>query len=241
MSYYFNMNKKIDTVVILAGGKGTRMREETEFIPKPMVKIGDKPLLMHLIDYFASFKNFNFVICTGYKEEIIFDYFAKHTVRNVKILSTGLETNTGGRIAQVKNLINSDFIMTYGDGLSDIKINNLIDFHLSHSKTATISVTKPFSRFGLVNFDSDGVVYEFIEKPKLNSYINMGYMVLNQNIFSYINENEIFEQRPLERLADDSDICAFKHEGFFKPLDTYREYLEFKKMWDTGKAPWKVE
>ena len=235
------MNKKIDTVVILAGGKGTRMREETEFIPKPMVKIGDKPLLMHLIDYFASFKNFNFVICTGYKEEIIFDYFAKHTARNVKILSTGLETNTGGRIAQVKNLINSDFIMTYGDGLSDIKINNLIDFHLSHSKTATISVTKPFSRFGLVNFDSDGVVYEFIEKPKLNSYINMGYMVLNQNIFSYINENEIFEQRPLKRLAEDSDICAFKHEGFFKPLDTYREYLEFKKMWDTGKAPWKVQ
>ena len=235
------MNKKIDTVLILAGGKGTRMREETEFIPKPMVKIGDKPLLMHLIDYFASFKNFNFVICTGYKEEIIFDYFAKHTARNVKILSTGLETNTGGRIAQVKNLINSDFIMTYGDGLSDIKINNLIDFHLSHSKTATISVTKPFSRFGLVNFDSDGVVYEFIEKPKLNSYINMGYMVLNQNIFSYINENEIFEQRPLKRLAEDSDICAFKHEGFFKPLDTYREYLEFKKMWDTGKAPWKVQ
>ena len=235
------MKNTIDTVVLLAGGKGTRMREETEFIPKPMVKIGDKPLIVHIIDYFNSFKKFNFIICTGYKEEIIFDYFSKFNKKNIKILSTGLDTNTGGRIKQVENLINSDFIMTYGDGLSDIDIKKLIEYHISHQKIGTISTTKPKSRFGLVEFDANGLVEKFVEKPLLNSYINMGYMVFKKEIFSYIDGDEVFENRPLLKLAEDKNLHAFQHEGFFRPLDTYREFIEFNNLWKEGSAPWKVK
>lgn len=240
MYYDFIMKKNIDTVVILAGGKGTRMREETEFIPKPMVKIGDKPLIVHLIDYFSSFKTFNFIICSGYKEEIIFDYFSNNIYKNVQIVPTGLETNTGGRISQVKDLVDNDFIMTYGDGLSDINIDELILFHESHEKIATISATKPISRFGLLEFEKDGLVKNFVEKPVLNSYINMGYMVLKKEIFEYINGDEIFENKPLIRLAKNKNIYAYKHNGFFRPLDTYRELIEFNKMWENNQAPWSV-
>ncbi len=234
------MSNQIETVVILAGGKGTRMREETEFIPKPMVKIGNKPILVHLIDYFKSFKNFKFIICTGYKEEVIFNYFANQKIKNIEILPTGIDTNTAGRISQTENLIKSDFIMTYGDGLSDINLNHLLETHSKHLKTATISVTRPISRFGLVEINSDGLVNKFVEKPRLDSYVNMGYMVFNQNIFSYIKNNEVFEDKPLKRLVENKDIYAFKHEGFFRPLDTYRELQEFNELWKKDKAPWKV-
>ncbi len=240
MYYDFIMNNSINTVVLLAGGKGTRMREETEFIPKPMVKIGNKPLIIHIIDYFNSFKKFNFIICTGYKEEIIIDYFSKFGDNSVTILPTGLDTNTGGRIMQVEKLVDSDFIMTYGDGLSNININKLIKYHDSHNKIGTISTTKPKSRFGLVEFDKEGLVKEFVEKPLLNSYINMGYMVFKKEIFSYINGDEIFENEPLIKLAKDKNLHAFQHEGFFRPLDTYREYIEFNNLWENGNAPWKV-
>ena len=234
------MTNQIETVVILAGGKGTRMREETEFIPKPMVKIGNKPILAHLIDYFNSFKNFKFIICTGYKEEVIFNYFANQKIKNIEILSTGINSNTGGRISQTEKLIKSDFIMTYGDGLSDINLNHLLETHNKHSKTATISVTRPISRFGMVKINSDGLVNKFVEKPRLDSYVNMGYMVFNQNIFSYIKNDEVFENEPLKRLVESKDIHAYKHEGFFRPLDTYRELLEFNELWKNNKAPWKV-
>ncbi len=233
------MSAKVNTVAILAGGKGTRMREQTEFIPKPMVEIGELPILVHLINHFNKFGDFKFIICTGYKEEIIFDYFKKNRFDNVKLLETGFETNTGGRIFQLKDLIEDDFIMTYGDGLSDVNINELINFHDVHKKTATITVTKPTSRFGLVNFDEKGKVKKFIEKPMLDSYINMGYMVLKQKVFEYLDDNVVFENEPLINLSKDEEIYAFKHNGFFRPMDTYREYLELKDMWDSGNAPWK--
>tara|TARA_Y100001935_G_C17305220_1_gene511895 strand:- start:1988 stop:2689 length:702 start_codon:yes stop_codon:yes gene_type:complete len=233
------MSAKVNTVAILAGGKGTRMREQTEFIPKPMVEIGELPILVHLINHFNKFGDFKFIICTGYKEEIIFDYFKKNRLDNVKLLETGFETNTGGRIFQLKDLIKDDFIMTYGDGLSDVNINELINFHDVHKKTATITVTKPTSRFGLVNFDEKGKVKKFIEKPMLDSYINMGYMVLKQKVFEYLDDNVVFENEPLINLSKDEEIYAFKHKGFFRPMDTYREYLELKDMWDSGNAPWK--
>ena len=178
------MTEEIKTVVILAGGKGTRMREETEFIPKPMVKIGGIPVLEHIINYISKFKNFEFIICTGYKEEVIQDYFSGNKYRNVKILPTGLETNTGGRIAKVKKYIEGDFVMTYGDGLADVDINKLIEFHQQHKKTATITVNKPVSRFGLVEFEKNGEVIKFIEKPTLDSYVNIGYMVLQRRYFN---------------------------------------------------------
>lgn len=233
------MSAKVNTVVILAGGKGTRMREQTEFIPKPMVKIGELPILVHLINHFNKFGDFKFIICTGYKEEIIFDYFKKNKFDNVKLLETGFETNTGGRIFQAKDIIEDDFMMTYGDGLSDVNIKELVNFHEVHKKTATITVTKPTSRFGLVNFDEKGKVKKFIEKPMLDSYINMGYMVLKQKVFEYLDDDVVFENEPLINLSKDEEIYAFKHKGFFRPMDTYREYLELKDMWDSGNAPWK--
>lgn len=234
------MSEEINTVVILAGGKGTRMREETEFIPKPMVKIGGIPVLEHIINYISKFKNFEFIICTGYKEEVIQEYFTGGKYQNVKILPTGLETNTGGRIAKVKKFIEGDFIMTYGDGLADVDINKLIEFHQQHNKTATITVNKPVSRFGLVEFEKNGEVIEFIEKPTLDSFVNIGYMVLTRQIFQYLNGNLVFENEPLKSLAKNKEIYAFKHLGFFRPMDTYREYLELNTMWDEDKAPWRV-
>ena len=234
------MSEEINTVVILAGGKGTRMREETEFIPKPMVKIGGIPVLEHIINYISKFKNFEFIICTGYKEEVIQEYFTGGKYQNVKILPTGLETNTGGRIAKVKKFIEGDFIMTYGDGLADVDINKLIEFHQQHNKTATITVNKPVSRFGLVEFEKNGEVIEFIEKPTLDSFVNIGYMVLTRQIFQYLNGNLVFENEPLKSLAKNKEIYAFTHPGFFRPMDTYREYLELNTMWDEDKAPWRV-
>ena len=235
------MSEEVNTVVILAGGKGTRMREETEFIPKPMVRVGGIPVIEHLINYISKFKKFEFIICTGYKEEVIQDYFTINKYPNVKVLPTGLDTNTGGRIFKVKNYINGDFIMTYGDGLADVDINKLIEFHQHHKKTATLTVNKPVSRFGLVEFEKNGEVIEFTEKPILNSFVNIGYMVFTRQIFQYLNENVVFENRPLKSLARNKEIYAFIHNGFFRPMDTYREYLELNKMWDKGEAPWRVE
>ena len=148
-------------------------------------------------------------------EEIIFDYFKKNRFDNVKLLETGFETNTGGRIFQLKDLIEDDFIMTYGDGLSDVNINELINFHDIHKKTATITVTKPTSRFGLVNFDEKGKVKKFIEKPMLDSYINMGYMVLKQKVFEYLDDNVVFENEPLINLSKDEEIYALNMMDFF--------------------------
>jgi len=229
----------INKVVILAGGKGTRMRENTSTIPKPMVEIGDIPVLLHIVNHFEKFGNFEYIICTGYKEEIIFEYFENNIYKNIQILPTGLDTNTGGRILKTKEFIEGDFFMTYGDGLSDININKLMKFHLSHKQNATISVNKPVSRFGLVDFDETGKVNSFIEKPILNSYVNMGYMILNPNVYDYIKGDEIFENEPLKSLADANEIYAYQHTGFFRPMDTHREYLELNDLWEKGKAPWK--
>ena len=235
------MNKSVDTVVILAGGRGTRMREMTDSLPKPMVEIGGKPVLEHLINYFESFQNFKYIICTGYKEEIIEKYFtSRNKFSNVKIISTGLDTNTGGRILQCKNLIKDKFIMTYGDGLSDIDINNLLKFNTLKNQIGTISTTRPVSRFGLVETDKNDRVTNFIEKPVLDSYINMGYMVFNKNVFNFIDGDEPFEKGPLKRLTVEKELNAYKHKGFFRPMDTYREYLELNKLWNENNAPWKV-
>lgn len=232
------MISKVLPVVILAGGKGTRLREETEFIPKPMVKIGNLPILLHIINHFEKFGKFNFLVCTGYKEEIIFEYFKKYPKKNIKLISTGLNTLTAGRIKKTREFIDDEFIMTYGDGLSDINISNLYQFHNSHKGSATISVTKPVSRFGLIEFQSNGLVTNFVEKPLLNSFINMGYMVLNCDVFNYIDQDEMFESTPLKKLSNDRKIFAYKHGGFFMPMDTYRDYLELAEIYENGNAPW---
>tara|TARA_B100001996_G_scaffold382368_1_gene374015 strand:+ start:685 stop:1395 length:711 start_codon:yes stop_codon:yes gene_type:complete len=232
------MNSIVKNVVILAGGKGTRMRENPQTVPKPMVKIGGIPVLTHITNYLDQFGNFNYIICSGYKEEVLFDHYENS--KNIKIVSTGVDTQTGGRVKKIEDYLESEnFIMTYGDGLANVNIKKLINFHIEKSKTATITVHKPEFRFGVVNFNENDEVESFIEKPVLNHYVNIGFMVFNRNIFKYLNEDIPLEAKPLVELAKDQQLEAYKHKGFFRPMDTYREYLELNDLWEKNNAPWK--
>ena len=226
----------VKQVVLLAGGKGTRMRELTETIPKPMVDIGGMPVLEHLINIFKSFDEFEFLISTGYKTEIIEDYFYNH--ENVKVINTGPDTNTGGRVFNLAEYLNDEFIVTYGDGLANVNISNVIKFHNSHKSLATITVTNPRSRFGLVEFNEDSQVTNFIEKPTLDGFINIGFFVFKKNILNYLDEASILETLPLVNLSKDQKLFAYKHEGYFEPMDTYREYLKLNEYWKSGNPPW---
>jgi len=224
-------------VILLSGGKGTRMRELTETIPKPMVEVGGKPVLSHLMSIFNKFKDFEFIIATGYKSEIIENYFKEEI--NVKTVFTGEDTNTGGRVKKLEGIIDGDFIVTYGDGLANVNIENLIKFHNSHKKNATITVTNPISRFGLVEFDEKNkFVNKFIEKPKLEGFINIGFFVFKKEIFNYLNEDSTLETTPLVELVKKNQLVAYHHDGYFEPMDTYREYLQLNEYWDSGNPPW---
>tara|TARA_B100001057_G_scaffold501275_1_gene623001 strand:+ start:5722 stop:6429 length:708 start_codon:yes stop_codon:yes gene_type:complete len=229
-------DKKIYDVILLAGGKGTRMREMTEDLPKPMVRIGNKPVLEHLINIFEKFEKFNFIICSGYLNEKINEYF--DTWSNVKIVYTGDETNTGGRVKKVSEHLGDQFIVTYGDGLANINISKLIDFHESHNMTGTISVTNPVSRFGLVNFDDNKKVIDFKEKPKLEGFVNMGFMVFKKEFLKYLDNDSTLELEPVLKLSRDEQLSAYVHDGYFEPMDTYREYLQLNKHWQSGNPPW---
>ena len=250
--------------VILAGGLGTRMREETEYKPKPMVEIGGKPVLWHIMKNFAFYGITEFVICLGYKGEIIKDYFINYATRNsnfeidllassatpldpklpnwkVSLVDTGAETTTAGRIILVKDLLEgSNFLCTYGDGLADVNVSNLIRFHESHGKVATVTAVQPSSRFGLLELDDDDSVNGFSEKPILKDWINGGYFCFSNSVFDYLDFNSPLEVGPLSRISENGQLKAFKHEGFWQPMDTYREYVELNKMWNDGEAKWKT-
>jgi len=228
--------QNINQVVILAGGKGTRMREMTEDLPKPMVLIGGIPVIQHLINIFNFFGDFEFIICAGYKKEIIFNYF-KGT-KNVIVVDTGIDTNTGGRILKARNYLEDNFIVTYGDGLANVNINNLIDFHRAHKNIGTITVANPISRFGLLEFNNKKCVTNFVEKPKLDVYVNIGFMIFKNEFLNYLNENSTLEIEPLKLLTSDQELFAFEHSGYFEPMDTYREYLKLNKYWEEGNPPW---
>ena len=229
--------KKISQVVLLAGGKGTRMREMTENLPKPMVQIGGKPVLEHLINIFSLFGDFEFIICSGYLGDEISSYFSNR--KNIKVIDTGLETPTGGRLYNVSDYLNNDFIVTYGDGLANVNIESLIDFHLQHENIGTITVSNPTSRFGLVKFDDNSVVENFIEKPKLTKdYVNIGFMIFNKRFINYLNKDSTLETEPLVSLSQEKELRAFIHNGYFEPMDTYREYIELNKLWESGETPW---
>lgn len=254
------MNREDLKVVILAGGKGTRIREETDITPKPMIKIGKMPVLEHIMLRFIRSNINNFIICTGYKNEVINNYFANYTSNNDFILNTkekiirpltdvpefnlevrftGDETETGGRIFKIKDSIHSEnFIVTYGDGLANVDIDKLINFHNKNNKIATITVTKLHSRFGYVELDENSLVKSFREKEKEHQLYSIGYMVFNRKIFDYLNENCVLEKEPFNNLVNDNQITAFTHDGFFEPMDTYREYLKLNEMWNQGNAPW---
>ena len=224
-------------VVILAGGKGTRMREMTTDLPKPMVSIGDKPVIDHLIEIFEYFGNFEFVIPTGYLGNIIEEHFKNK--KNVRVVETGLDTNTGGRIKKIEDILEERFLVTYGDGLANVNINKLIDFHKKNNSIGTMTVTNPMSRFGLVNFNKESRVESFIEKPKLDGFVNIGFMIFEKNFLKYLNYESTLESKPLAELSKDGELYAFKHFGFFEPMDTYREYLNMNKLYNSGNMPWK--
>lgn len=255
-------------VVILAGGLGTRLSEETANIPKPMVQIGDKPILWHIMKIYSQFGFNEFVILGGYKCYVIKEYFANYFLHRsdvtfnlkdnsvnildnhtepweVTILDTGINTLTGGRIKRAeKYLKDSPFMLTYGDGVSDIDIIKLIDFHNQHGKSITITAVKPEGRFGAINLDeqNDKVNY-FMEKPRGESaWINGGFFVCEPKIFNYINNGDqtTWEQSPLEALAKDGELFAYRHLGFWKPMDTLRDKLQLEELWNKNEAPWKT-
>jgi len=227
---------EINQVVILAGGKGTRMREMTEDLPKPMVPIGGKPVLDHLISIFQKKGNFKFIICSGYLEEKIQEHYKN--ISNVDVVFTGDETQTGGRLYKVRDFLEDNFIFTYGDGLANVNVQQLAKFHLSHNKIGTITVTNPVSRFGLIEFDNDQVVNNFVEKPKLPGFVNIGFMAFKKEIINFLDENVILESSPLQNLSKKSQLLANIHDGYFEPMDTYREYLQMNEYWKSGQPPW---
>lgn len=252
-------------VVLLAGGLGTRMREETEFRPKPMVKIGDHPILWHIMKNFSVTAHKEFIICTGYRGDIISQFFSEFSTQNldftvkigresqitthgkldeegwtVTVANTGAETLTGGRLFAVKKYLeNETFICTYGDGLANVDIPALIKFHKSHGKVATLTTVKPPSRFGVLDIEPDGSVSRFREKPQTDGWINAGFFVFEPEIFNYLNPTSTLEQEPLNKLASENQLMAFKHEDFWQPIDTYREILLMNQLWESNDAPWK--
>ncbi|MBV6521956.1 MAG: Glucose-1-phosphate cytidylyltransferase [Gemmatimonadaceae bacterium] len=251
-------------VVILAGGRGTRLAEETQTRPKPMVEIGGRPLLWHLMAFYAAHGHKDFVVACGYKGEMIKEYFRNivlhesdfrvdlrdgtMTVLNgskldwrVSVVDTGLDTMTGGRLRRVRPILNeSTFMCTYGDGLSDVDIPALLAFHQAHGRLATVTGVRPPARFGGLALDGD-VVREFSEKPQAEGgWINGGFFVFEPGVHDYLRGDEsILEREPLERMAQDGELRAFLHKGFFQPMDTLRERELLESLWASGQAPWK--
>jgi glucose-1-phosphate cytidylyltransferase len=255
-------------VMILCGGMGTRLREETEYRPKPMVEIGGRPIVWHIMKHFSQYGMRQFVLCLGYKATVIKDYFLRYEESNndftislgrerkvtyhqaheeqefeVTLADTGLHTMTGGRVKRASRYLkDTPFIVTYGDGLANVDINALVRFHKSHGKLATVTTVSPQSRFGILDLDQNGVVRSFAEKPKVDGWANAGFLVFERQVLDYISEDAscILEREPLERLAKDGQLVAYRHEGFFQAMDTYREYQMLNEQWDQGKALWKT-
>ena len=229
--------------VILAGGFGTRISEESHLIPKPMIEIGGKPILWHIMKIYSAYKIDDFVICLGYKGEKIKKYFGQFDSKlwNIQLIDTGLDTMTGGRLKRIQDKIDDTFCVTYGDGLSDINLNDLILFHKEKRSLATLTAIHPPERFGVLNLSGDYVT-EFHEKHAgESSWINGGFFVLEPEIFDYLQDDStILERIPLETLAKEKKLAAFKHNGFWHPMDTKRDKKHLEKLWASGKAPWKI-
>lgn len=252
-------------VIILSGGLGTRLSEETITRPKPMVEIGEKPILWHIMNIYASYGFKDFLVACGYKGEMIKAYFHDFFIRNsdhiidlrdgsrqvinangvdwrVGVIDTGLETQTGGRILRLKKWISDNtFMVTYGDGLGDVDIRALAEFHRAHGRLATITAVRPPARFGGLNLDGEEV-HKFSEKPQVGEgWINGGFFVFELGVFDYLKDDQtILEREPLERLAADKQLMAFRHARFWQPMDTIREKQILESLWYSGKAPWKT-
>lgn len=254
-------------VVVLCGGLGTRLREETEYRPKPMVEVGGRPILWHIMKSYAHNGFTDFVLCLGYRGNMIKEYFLNYEAMNndftiglgeqsqirynavheeqgfqVTLADTGLNTMTGGRLKRIQKYIDGDtFMLTYGDGLADIDMRRLLEFHKSHGKLATVTAVLPPSRYGILQIEKAGKVDKFLEKPRTESFASAGFFVLQRGVFDYLGGDDcIFEQEPLGRLSADGQLMAYQHDGFFYSMDTYREYQYLNDLWAKQEAPWKV-
>jgi len=254
-------------VVVLCGGLGTRLREETEFRPKPLVEIGGRPILWHIMKMYAHHGFRDFVLCLGYRGNMIKEYFLNyeamsndfticlgqksqisfngcHTEQNfrVTLADTGLNSMTGGRVRRIQKYIDSGtFMVTYGDGVADLDITALVSFHRAHGKLATVTSVRPVSRYGVLDLDGGGKVAHFVEKPRVEGWVSVGFFVFERGVLDYLGGDDcILEREPMERLAADGQIMAYRHDGFFYPMDTYREYQYLNDLWANKAAPWKV-
>lgn len=254
-------------VVILAGGFGTRISEESYLKPKPMIEIGERPVLWHIMKVYSHYGFNDFIICLGYKGYCIKEYFAhyflheadvtfdfasanEHVIHShsaepwrVTLVNTGIETMTGGRVKKVQPYVgNETFMLTYGDGVSNVNIKELVAYHKAHGKLSTVTTTQPVGRFGAINLSKDNTVRGFQEKPKGDgAWINAGFFVMESKVFDYIdNDNIVLEREPLENIAKDGQLVAYKHSGFWQPLDTIRDKNQLEELWKTDNAPWKV-
>ena len=229
--------------VILAGGYGTRISEESNIIPKPLIEIGGKPILWHIMKIYSAYKIDDFIICLGYKGEKIKEYFEQFDSKlwNIQLIDTGLDTMTGGRLKRIQDKIDNTFCMTYGDGVSDVNLNNLLTFHKEKKSLATLTAIHPPERFGVLNLSGDYVT-EFHEKHTgESSWINGGFFVFEPEIFDYLqNDSTVLERAPLETLAKEQKLAAFKHNGFWHPMDTLRDKKHLEDLWTSEKAPWKT-
>lgn len=254
-------------VVILAGGKGSRISEESVLKPKPMIEIGDKPILWHIMKIYSAYGYHDFIICCGYKGYVIKNYFIHYYMYqadssfnlkdktreyhfpmaepwSVTLANTGLETLTAGRILQVKDYIANDdcFMLTYGDGVADINIAELLTFHKKCGKIATITITQPAGRFGTIKIDNEGIIESFKEKARKNqSWVNAGFMILNREVFDYLGDgSQMLEASPFEKMARDRQMAAYKHSGFWSPMDTVHDRAYLEDLWNSGNAPWRI-
>ena len=254
-------------VVILAGGMGTRISEESHLKPKPMIEIGERPILWHIMKIYSHYGFDEFIICLGYKSNVVKDYFAnyfmyesdvtfnfksgkeifthKHFAEKwtVTLVNTGLETMTGGRVKRVQKYIgNEPFMLTYGDGVSDVNISKLLEFHNAHGKHVTVTAAQPLGRFGSLCLTKSSEVAGFIEKPKGDkSWINGGFFVMEPDVFDYLTEDDVnLEIGVLQKLASEKQFVAYRHNGFWQPMDTMRDKGLLEELWKSGKAPWKV-
>lgn len=253
-------------VVILAGGFGTRISEESHLKPKPMIELGDRPILWHIMKIYSHYGFNEFIICLGYKQHIVKEFFANYflytsdvtfdlsdnsmNVHNqtaepwkVTLVDTGLNTMTGGRVKRIQNYIgNEPFLLTYGDGVCDVNINELVYFHNSHGKCATITAVNAGQRFGVLDLNSSSQITAFREKSDNDgNLVNAGFMVLNPEIFDHIdNDKTILERGPLERLASKGELMAYKHKGFWQCMDTIRDKQKLEELWESRNAPWKI-
>lgn len=254
-------------VVILAGGLGTRLSEETVLKPKPMVEIGGMPILWHIMKIYSSHGYNDFVICLGYKGYLVKEYFANYFLHKsdvtidlknnaiqvheseaepwkITLVDTGDNSMTGGRIKRIQKYVNNEtFMLTYGDGVGDIDIKSLVKYHISHGKLATVTSVQPSGRFGALDLSSDNDVRSFLEKPKGDgSWINGGYMVCESGVFDFIKDGDetVWEQEPMQNIALAGEMSAFKHHGFWRPMDTLKDKHDLNEMWNTGNSPWKI-